>query len=84
MPENQWKVGDVVVLKSGGPPMTVTDVVPDQVITIWMNGGVVVRDSFPPAAVIDRKDAFRAKVEEALKASPNPEAWAWLIELLDR
>lgn len=37
-----------------------------------------------PSETLTRKVAFRAKVEDALKATPSPEAWAWLTELLDR
>lgn len=45
--------GDTVKLKSGGPVMTVTDIVKDQrrgdvVWTTWFDGSKKLNDSFPP------------------------------------
>jgi uncharacterized protein YodC (DUF2158 family) len=38
--------GDVVILKSGGPSMTVSDVEGDEVICDWFDGKKRMRDSF--------------------------------------
>lgn len=44
--------GDVVVLKSGGPNMTVIEVTDDQhVITTWFEGDNARQGGFPCAAV---------------------------------
>ncbi len=49
----QFNVGDSVVLKSGGPVMTVSD--PEdyhgQVNTQWFSGKKLERGSFPPEAL---------------------------------
>lgn len=36
--ENQFKVGDVVILKSGGPRMTVNNVSENGIECIWIEG----------------------------------------------
>ncbi len=34
----EFKIGDVVCLKSGGPKMTVTDIDSDVILCVWFNG----------------------------------------------
>ncbi len=72
---SEFKVGDVVRLKSGGPPMTVRDTAAGQIICQWYDftGGKTVEGTFgeltlvpyPPDAVseLDRRKA----VEDAAK-----------------
>ena len=53
----EFKIGDIVELKSGGPIMTVTDVGPDYgsgtvlVWCIWFVANKQEKGSFPPAAL---------------------------------
>lgn len=59
--ERKWKVGDVVRLKSGGPPMTVTEITgmaEDYVVCMW----------FVKEAATPQLHTFR---EEALEAQPK-------------
>jgi uncharacterized protein YodC (DUF2158 family) len=47
-----WEVGDVVQLKSSGPPMTVTKCDrPDMVTCTWFDGREVKVSGFPRAAL---------------------------------
>ena len=52
---NSWKVGDVVMLKSGGPDMTVTRVENEQgtifVFCSWFVGNKNEKGHFPPEAL---------------------------------
>lgn len=51
MPKPQWKAGDVVVLRSGGPRMTVAQIRGDGAcMCVWMDadGGVRVSNFSPP------------------------------------
>ena len=44
-----FKLGDVVVLASGGPRMTVSDFRPDDLVaTQWFAGDVLMSDAFFP------------------------------------
>ncbi len=46
------KPGDVVMLKSGGHPLTVAEVKGDAVVCIWMGGeGVLFRETLPLAVL---------------------------------
>ncbi|QOZ75503.1 DUF2158 domain-containing protein [Bradyrhizobium sp. CCBAU 53351] len=48
------KAGDVVMLKSGGQPLTVADVKQDEVLCLWMGmEGDLFRETLP-LAVLDR------------------------------
>lgn len=42
-----FKVGDVVVLKSGGPDMTVAAVVGDEAKCVWFEKGKKCEETFP-------------------------------------
>lgn len=53
-----FEIGDLVLLKSGGPLMTVTQVHPDSGLSVsgcvqgtWFNGGIVMSYVFPPEAL---------------------------------
>ncbi len=48
----KFKVGDVVVLKSGGPRMTVTEDKDDKVWTTWFAGSKNERGLFPVNALV--------------------------------
>jgi uncharacterized protein YodC (DUF2158 family) len=52
---HRFKVGDIVKLKSGGPVMTVTSIVPGErglVRTSWFAGSKNERDAFPTDALV--------------------------------
>jgi uncharacterized protein YodC (DUF2158 family) len=53
--ESEFKVGDIVVLKSGGPKMTVSEVndIPVAFIrTTWFAGSKNEKGNFPPEALM--------------------------------
>jgi uncharacterized protein YodC (DUF2158 family) len=48
----ELKAGDVVMLKSGGQPLTVADVKGDEAICLWMGAeGDLFRESLPLAVL---------------------------------
>ena len=50
----ELKAGDIVMLKSGGQPMTVADVKEDEVLCLWMGmEGDLYREELP-LAVLDQ------------------------------
>lgn len=53
---SQFKVGDVVQLKSGGPKMTVLEVNPAMAYTTWFAGSKNERGNFPIASLQAVKD----------------------------
>lgn len=59
-----FKIGDLVVLKSGGPIMTVTHPADNlsDVYTTWFGGRKLERGGFPPAALeMASKEASKPK-----------------------
>lgn len=48
----QFKIGDIIQLKSGGPKMTVTDVREKHVNTAWFAGSKKEAGMFPFEAVV--------------------------------
>lgn len=60
MPAEQLKIGDVVRLKSGGPPMTITDVGQDHddgkpvVWVSWFDEKKQVANGYFPAESVER------------------------------
>jgi uncharacterized protein YodC (DUF2158 family) len=48
---DEFKKGDVVVLKSGGPSMTVHEVQSSQLYCIWFDGTKKLGDYFDPETV---------------------------------
>jgi uncharacterized protein YodC (DUF2158 family) len=46
--KSEFKVGDIVVLKSGGPKMTVSEVHIDRIATTWFAGSKKESSNFPP------------------------------------
>ena len=53
---NQFTVGDIVQLKSGGPKMTVISVGPDSIWATWFAGSKNERAKFPPVSLQAVKD----------------------------
>ena len=55
MADTQWKVGDIVSLKSGGPEMTVTFIQTYEGVTTvhcdWFDGTQKLTGIFPPDAL---------------------------------
>lgn len=54
MTQKRYQVGDVVELKSGGPVMTVTDLMagyPDDANCSWFSGDKLEQGAFPMAAL---------------------------------
>jgi uncharacterized protein YodC (DUF2158 family) len=43
-----FAVGDIVVLKSGGPKMTVTGIIGKELLTQWFSGSNFQNGHFPP------------------------------------
>lgn len=69
------KPGDLVRLKSGGPPMTGTKLLDDEVKCMWFESGVVLRQEvFPSAALVDMEPAAgpEAKVFDPDATVPIP------------
>ncbi|MBR0904044.1 YodC family protein [Bradyrhizobium liaoningense] len=49
----ELKAGDVVMLKSGGQPLTVADVKEDEVLCLWMGmEGDLFREKLPLATLV--------------------------------
>ncbi len=60
----ELKAGDIVMLKSGGQPMTVAEVKEDQVICLWMGmEGELYREELP-IAVLDQVEIEGDEDEE--------------------
>jgi len=58
------KPGDVVTLKSGGHPLTVVEVIEDNVSCLWMGGeGDLFRETLP-LAVLERVEAEDSEDED--------------------
>ena len=58
------KAGDVVMLKSGGQPLTVEEVKEDEALCLWMGmEGELYRDTLP-LAVLERVDEEEDEDEE--------------------
>jgi uncharacterized protein YodC (DUF2158 family) len=56
------KPGDVVILRSGGHPMTVAEVNGDTILGVWMGGeGDLFRETLPMACWNWRNSKFRMK-----------------------
>jgi uncharacterized protein YodC (DUF2158 family) len=55
------KPGQLVMLKSGGPEMTVESVGENGVVCIWFDGKRRARDTFPPE-VLKRKTSKPTKI----------------------
>lgn len=52
-------IGEVVYLKSGSAPMTITLFVPDGNIRVtWMDSGAIKSSKFPRAALTSRKPRY--------------------------
>jgi uncharacterized protein YodC (DUF2158 family) len=61
-----FKVGDVVCLKSGGPQMTVSDIVADGVYCQWFDGKTRHDDIVNPVTLdlwADYEDRWQQKIE---------------------
>jgi uncharacterized protein YodC (DUF2158 family) len=72
------KPGDVVILKSGGHPMTVAEVHDDAVACLWMGGeGDLFRETLPLAALesaeIDNSDEEDGEENEEDEDEDNDE-----------
>ena len=60
----ELKAGDIVMLKSGGQPMTVADVKEDEVLCLWMGmEGDLYREELP-LAVLEQVEAEEHEDEE--------------------
>lgn len=52
-----FKTGEVVVLKSGGPAMTVAHVDSESVLCIWIEKNKTFREPFPPI-ILEKFEPF--------------------------
>jgi len=55
MSKTEFKVGDLVQLRSGGPTMTVSSIYAGDVRCKWFGGKKLESGSFPPASIIASK-----------------------------
>lgn len=69
-------IGDVVYLKSGGPPLTITEVLADGLIGVkWLAGTTMFAATLPFATVVtDDPAPSIAKASAAVAARDNPPA----------
>ena len=60
----ELKPGDVVMLKSGGHPVTVAEVNEDAIVCLWMGGdGDLFRETLP-LAVLEMAEAYESDDED--------------------
>ena len=60
-----FRIGDVVRLRSGGPPMTVRGHFPDEMVLCqWFEHGVCCTEAFP-AAMLEQKETPNVSVRRA-------------------
>ena len=53
-----FDIGDVVTLKSGGPPMTIeVDKEGDEYVCVWFEGSETKRGAFPSSTLMKHDDA---------------------------
>ena len=57
---DQFKIGDIVLLKSGGPKMTVTAILQKVVHTAWFAGSKKEQGAFPFEAIVMSKEEPKA------------------------
>ena len=73
--EHQWKPGDIVGVKSGGPPMTVARVEVEKVFCEWFEGKNQMAGNFTPAVLekrLNQADAMKAAVATMKRNLPPP------------
>ncbi|MBB4374758.1 uncharacterized protein YodC (DUF2158 family) [Bradyrhizobium sp. cir1] len=59
------KTGDVVMLKSGGQPLTVAEVKEDEVLCLWMGmEGDLFRETLPLAALVQVEEEEEEEDED--------------------
>jgi uncharacterized protein YodC (DUF2158 family) len=64
----ELKPGDVVMLKSGGHPVTVAEVHDQAIVCLWMGGdGDLFRETLP-LAVLEMAEAYESDDEDEDKA----------------
>jgi uncharacterized protein YodC (DUF2158 family) len=52
-PASAQNIGDVVFLKSGGPPMTVTEILPGGGVGLhWFSGALMMAGTFPAISLV--------------------------------
>jgi uncharacterized protein YodC (DUF2158 family) len=72
--ENQWKPGDIVGVKSGGPSMTVARVEMGKVFCEWFDGQNPMRGEFTPVVLeprLSQAEGMKAAVED-MKRNVRP------------
>jgi uncharacterized protein YodC (DUF2158 family) len=73
--ENQWKPGDIVGVKSGGPSMTVARAEMGKVFCEWFDGKSPMTGEFTPAVLekrLSQSDAMKAAAETMKRTLPPP------------
>ena len=67
----ELKPGDVVMLKSGGHPVTVAEVNDEAIVCLWMGGdGDLFRETLP-LAVLEMAEAYESDDEDEDKAEDD-------------
>lgn len=73
------QIGDVVYLKSGGPPATVTEILTDKITVQWIVNGLMQAATLPPdaftgddpaPAITQASNAVAAKLVAPVTATP--------------
>jgi uncharacterized protein YodC (DUF2158 family) len=74
MDNHQWKPGDIVGVKSGGPSMTIARVGSDKIFCEWFDGANPMNGEFTPAVLekrLGQAEAMKAAVEN-MKRNVRP------------
>lgn len=74
----EWKVGDVVRLKSGGPYMTVSNVSKELITCVWFEKQVKNDAAFDPAMLESKADIDKRSEENMRRASEQLNGGGWM------
>jgi uncharacterized protein YodC (DUF2158 family) len=75
MDSHQWKPGDIVGVKSGGPSMTVARVQSEKVFCEWFDGQNPMNGEFTPAVLearLSQAEGMKAVVDSMRRNSKPP------------
>lgn len=61
MSESAFKIGDIVALMSGSPPLTVSMIETECIVVQWFRGAEVMKDGFHPNMLMPYQPTMAAK-----------------------